>query len=38
MKNKLSSLTEPFVALKNKVFATLFFAESISLLRDAFPG
>lgn len=36
MKNKLSPLAEPFVALKNKVFAGLYFAESISLLGDAF--
>src|SRR5665213_3698430 len=36
MKYKLSALTEPFVALKNKVFAGLYFAESISLLGDAF--
>ena len=31
-----SQLTEPFKALRNKVFATLYFAESISLLGDAF--
>jgi NRE family putative nickel resistance protein-like MFS transporter len=36
MNNKLSALTEPFVALKNRVFAGLYFAESISLLGDAF--
>ncbi len=30
------SLAEPFRALKNKVFAALYFAESISLLGDAF--
>ncbi|GAC1313101.1 MAG: MFS transporter [Mucilaginibacter sp.] len=30
------SLAEPFKALKNKVFATLYFAESVSLLGDAF--
>ncbi|MFA6086327.1 MFS transporter [Mucilaginibacter sp.] len=36
MNNKLSTLTEPFAALKNRVFAGLYFAESISLLGDAF--
>jgi NRE family putative nickel resistance protein-like MFS transporter len=36
MNNKLSVLTEPFVALKNRIFAGLYFAESISLLGDAF--
>ncbi|MCR8557385.1 MFS transporter [Mucilaginibacter sp. BJC16-A38] len=36
MNNKLSVLTEPFAALKNRVFAGLYFAESISLLGDAF--
>lgn len=34
--SKLSALAEPFVALKNRVFAGLYFAESISLLGDAF--
>lgn len=32
----LSKFKEPFLALKNRVFATLYFAESISLLGDAF--
>ncbi|MCO5946679.1 MFS transporter [Mucilaginibacter flavidus] len=36
MKDKLTALAEPFVALKNRVFAGLYFAESISLLGDAF--
>jgi hypothetical protein len=36
MNNKLSALTQPFVASKNRVFAGLYFAESISLLGDAF--
>lgn len=36
MINKLTALAEPFVALKNRVFAGLYFAESISLLGDAF--
>jgi MFS transporter, NRE family, putaive nickel resistance protein len=36
MNNKLSALTEPFAALKNRVFSGLYFAESISLLGDAF--
>jgi NRE family putative nickel resistance protein-like MFS transporter len=33
---KLSVFAKPFVALKNHVFAVLYFAESISLLGDAF--
>lgn len=36
MENKIDALKEPFLALKNRVFATLYFAESISLLGDAF--
>jgi len=36
MNEKLSAFTEPFVALKNRVFAGLYFGESISLLGDAF--
>ncbi len=36
IKSKLAALSEPFVALKNHVFAGLYFAESISLLGDAF--
>jgi len=32
----VQSLAEPFRVLKNKVFATLYFAESISLLGDTF--
>ncbi|MEO6849239.1 MAG: MFS transporter [Mucilaginibacter sp.] len=32
----LQRLKEPFLALKNRIFATLYFAESISLLGDAF--
>jgi NRE family putative nickel resistance protein-like MFS transporter len=43
MKNKastlvrlLSAFAEPFAALRNRVFAGLYFAESISLLGDAF--
>lgn len=36
MNKRLSALTEPFAALKNRVFAGLYFAESISLLGDAF--
>ncbi|MEO8884695.1 MAG: MFS transporter [Mucilaginibacter sp.] len=36
IKRKLSVLIEPFKALKNRVFAGLYFAESISLLGDAF--
>lgn len=36
MNNKFSASTEPFVALKNQVFDGLYFAESISLLGDAF--
>jgi len=36
MNKKLSKLTEPFIPLKNKVFAGLYFAESISLLGDTF--
>jgi NRE family putative nickel resistance protein-like MFS transporter len=36
MNNIVAALTEPFQALKNKVFAGLYFAESISLLGDAF--
>ena len=36
MANKINALKEPFLALKNRVFATLYFAESISLLGDAF--
>ncbi len=34
--SKPSALAEPFMALKNRVFAGLYFAESISLLGDAF--
>jgi len=34
--SKLSKLTQPFIVLKNHVFAGLYFAESISLLGDAF--
>lgn len=36
MNKRLSKLTEPFIPLKNKVFAGLYFAESISLLGDTF--
>lgn len=38
MKNRLSTqtLTEPFRALRNGVFARLYFAQTISLLGDAF--
>lgn len=36
MKNSLSAFAEPFKALKNRVFAGLYLAESISLLGDAF--
>ncbi len=32
----LTQFKEPFQALKNRVFATLYFAESLSLLGDAF--
>lgn len=32
----IRELTEPFYALKNKVFAKLYFAQTISLLGDAF--
>lgn len=32
----LTQFQEPFQALKNRIFATLYFAESISLLGDAF--
>ncbi|AUD05385.1 MFS transporter [Spirosoma pollinicola] len=35
LKNNLSRLLEPFQALKSRVFATLYFAETISLLGDA---
>lgn len=35
-KSILTQFHEPFQALKNRVFATLYFAESISLLGDAF--
>jgi NRE family putative nickel resistance protein-like MFS transporter len=36
MLKKLTALIDPFVILKNKTFAGLYFAESISLLGDAF--
>jgi hypothetical protein len=32
MNNKLSALTEPFVALKNRVFAGLYFAENETII------
>jgi NRE family putative nickel resistance protein-like MFS transporter len=35
-KSLITVFKEPFRALKNRVFATLYFAESISLLGDAF--
>ncbi|MES2108946.1 MAG: MFS transporter [Bacteroidota bacterium] len=35
-KSVLTQFKEPFQALKNRVFATLYFAESLSLLGDAF--
>jgi NRE family putative nickel resistance protein-like MFS transporter len=35
-KSVLTQFKEPFQALKNRIFATLYFAESISLLGDAF--
>jgi NRE family putative nickel resistance protein-like MFS transporter len=34
--NFVSKLKEPFLALRNKIFATLYLAETISLLGDAF--
>lgn len=36
MKNRLHAFAEPFKTLKNRVFAGLYLAESISLLGDAF--
>ncbi|MET4083962.1 MFS family permease [Pedobacter sp. UYP30] len=36
MASKLTAFKESFQVLKNRVFATLYFAESISLLGDAF--
>jgi MFS transporter, NRE family, putaive nickel resistance protein len=36
IKNKIKALTEPFSALKNGLFARLYFAQTISLLGDAF--
>jgi len=36
MKNKLQSLLTPFTSLKNRRFANLYFAQTISLLGDAF--
>jgi len=36
MNNPLTALREPFRTLRNRVFAGLYFAESISLLGDAF--
>ncbi len=35
-KNAISRLLEPFQALRSRVFATLYFAQTISLLGDAF--
>ena len=35
-KNTLSRLLKPFQALRNRVFATLYFAQTISLVGDAF--
>lgn len=36
LKNTLYRLIEPFEALRSRVFATLYFAQTISLLGDAF--
>ena len=36
IKNTFSRLLEPFQALRSRVFATLYFAQTISLLGDAF--
>ena len=36
MKNHIRTFAEPFQALKNRTFAGLYFAESVSLLGDAF--
>ncbi|MBC7488121.1 MAG: MFS transporter [Cytophagaceae bacterium] len=36
MQNILKELSQPFQALKQKTFATLYFAQTISLLGDAF--
>jgi len=35
-KKVIQAFTDPFKALQNRVFATLYFAQTVSLLGDAF--